>query len=185
MHSATEPTRRVLNAKMPSRSFSASTAASLRTTQRREWWEQFPNLHIKCVGNLDEVERGDIAFSAFNPAVVGAVNVGETSELLLRKLCLFTQAANLPAEQYKLAVFHRARSLQAHGLSLRTYDPATQRSIKAVDRLTIACLKRPEEASLGAAGGDDLADRGGRVELDPGALGEVADPVALAVEASR
>jgi len=46
--------------------------------------EQLPDLHIQRVRNLDEIQRGDIPLSAFNAAVVSAVNVSETGELFLR-----------------------------------------------------------------------------------------------------
>ena len=84
MHSATEPQRRVLSAKIPSRSCSASIASSLRPAESRQRWKQLSDLHAKGVSNLDEVERRHIPLSAFNPAVIGAVNVSQTGEFLLR-----------------------------------------------------------------------------------------------------
>jgi hypothetical protein len=85
MHSATEPKRRVLSAKMPSRSFSASIAAPLRTAECRKSWEQFPDLDVESLGKLDEIEGGNISFSAFDAAIVGAVDASEAGKLLLRK----------------------------------------------------------------------------------------------------
>ena len=53
---------------------------------------------------------------------------------------------------------------------------------RGVDRLPVGGAQRADEPPLGAARGHDFADGCGRVELEPCALGEVADPVALAAK---
>src|SRR5207245_6733287 len=119
MHSATEPKRRVLSAKMPSRNVSPSIARSIHSSaERRECRKQFPDLDFQRLGDFYEVQRADVSFSPLDAAVIGTVNVGEASKLLLGKALLLPQPADLLAKQNELRILHWASSISAHGFLL-------------------------------------------------------------------
>jgi hypothetical protein len=74
-----------------------------------------PDLHAQRLGNLDEIESGDVPFAALDSAIIGPVNVSKTGKPLLREILLFAQAADLSAERNELLAFHGANRLSASG----------------------------------------------------------------------
>ena len=92
---------------MPFLSFSPSIPFSFHgSAERREGGEQLSDFSVQRIGNLDDVDSGNIPFSPLNAAVIGAVNVGESGKIFLRKVLLLTQTTDLLPKQSKFPILH-------------------------------------------------------------------------------
>ena len=73
-------------------------------------------LDLQCVGDCNDVQQTDVAFSALNAPDIGAVQAAAIREFLLRELQFFSVSPNAPAK-------NRSRIVNCHESTVAVLHP--------------------------------------------------------------